>query len=40
MKSVARIRLFFIKLRIILGGGLAKPEVWRVKKALEEVINE
>lgn len=38
MKVVARIRLFFIQLKIVFGGGLAKPETWREKQALEQIL--
>lgn len=40
MRTVARIRLFLIKLKIIWGGGLAKPYVWEEKEQLEAVLEK
>lgn len=37
-KFVARIRLFLLGLKIVWGGGLAMPDVWRQKEKLEEVL--
>lgn len=35
---VAEIRLFFLKLGMILDGGMTNAETWRQKEALEEII--